>query len=109
VLDPCQRVLAAVAYRYRGSLLRELPLEPRVLAALEPVYEERPGWLSPTEGLRAWEDLPAQARDYLAWLQDLTGSEVSLVSTGPRREETIVVEASCLTRWFPGLWPLPVS
>ncbi|MBI2466801.1 MAG: adenylosuccinate synthase, partial [Candidatus Rokubacteria bacterium] len=40
VLDPCQRILVGVAYRYRGSLLKELPLEERVLAKIEPVYEE---------------------------------------------------------------------
>lgn len=103
VLDPCHRVLVGVGYRYRGSRLDELPLEERALARLEPIYEERPGWLSPTEGLRAWEDLPARARDYVSWLQDLIGCEISLISTGPARDETILLEPSRLTRWFPDL------
>ncbi len=103
VLDQCRRVLVAVAYRYQGALVRELPLDERALAKLEPVYEERPGWMAPTEGLRAWEDLPGRARDYLAWLQDLIGCEISLISTGPSRDETILIEASRLTRWFPEL------
>jgi adenylosuccinate synthase len=103
VLDQVQRVRVAVAYRYRGSRLDELPLEQRVLDALEPIYEERAGWLAVTGGLRAWEDLPARAREYLAWLQDLVGCEISLVSTGPSREETIFVGASRLLRWFPDL------
>ena len=103
VLDPCHRVLVAVAYRYRGSRLDELPLEECVLAKMEPVYEERPGWLEPTEGLRGWEELPVRARDYVNWLQDLIGCEISLISTGPARDETILIESSRLTRWFPGL------
>jgi len=103
VLDPCHRVRVGVAYRYRGALLRELPLEEHVLAEIEPVYEEREGWLAETGGLRAWEDLPARARDYLGWLQDLIGCEISLVSTGPDRDETVLVEASRLARWFPDL------
>jgi adenylosuccinate synthase len=103
VLDPCHRVRVAVGYRYRGSVLRELPMEQHVLGRLEPVYEERDGWLTETAGLTAWEDLPARARDYVRWVEDLIGCEISLISTGPGREETIVVEASRLTRWFPDL------
>ncbi len=108
VLDQCHRIFVGVAYRYRGSLLKELPLEERVLAKIEPVYEERPGWLSVTEGLRAWDDLPGLARDYLSWLQDLIGCEISLVSTGPARDETILRESSRLTRWFPDLLQLAI-
>jgi adenylosuccinate synthase len=103
VLDPCHVVRVAVGYRYRGSLLHEWPSETRILSHLEPVYEERPGWLAETAGLRAWEDLPVRARDYLAWVQDLIECEISLVSTGPDRDETILVEPSRLTRWFPDL------
>jgi adenylosuccinate synthase len=103
VLDPCHVVRVGVGYRYRGSRLRELPLEERVLSALEPVYEEREGWLAETAGLRAWEDLPGRARDYVRWLEELIECEISLISTGPGREETILVEPSRLTRWFPEL------
>jgi adenylosuccinate synthase len=102
VLDPCHQIQVGVAYRYRGSRLDELPLEERALAKIEPIYDERPGWLAPTEGLRAWGDLPARARDYVSWLQDLIGCEISLISTGPARDETILVEPSRLTGWFPG-------
>jgi adenylosuccinate synthase len=103
VLDPCHVVRVGVGYRYRGSLLTELPPEERVLAGIEPVYEEREGWMQKTEGLRAWEDLPSRARDYLAWLQDLIGCEISLISTGPGRDDTILVDRSRLLRWFPAL------
>jgi len=101
VLDPCHAVLVGVGYRYKGTVLDEWPAEERVVAQLEPVFEERPGWLTETAGLRAWEDLPGLAHDYLRWLEDLIECEISLVSTGPGRHETILVEPSRLTRWFP--------
>jgi adenylosuccinate synthase len=103
VLDPCHAVRVGVGYRYRGARIDEWPGEERVLAHLEPVFEERPGWLGETAGLRAWEDLPLRAREYLEWLEDLIECEISLVSTGPGRDETILVEPSRLTRWFPDL------
>jgi len=103
VLDPCHAVLVGVGYRYKGTLLHEWPGEERVIAKLEPVFEERPGWLSETAGLRAWEDLPGRAHEYLRWLEDLIECEISLVSTGPGRDETVLVEPSRLTRWFPDL------
>jgi adenylosuccinate synthase len=103
VLDPCHRVLVGVGYRYRGDVLRELPPEEHVLRRLEPVYEERDGWLAETAGLRAWEALPQRARDYLRWIEDLVGCEVSIVSTGPARDETIVLDDGRLARWFPDL------
>jgi adenylosuccinate synthase len=106
VLDQVHQVLVGVAYRYRGSVLTELPLEERVLAKIEPVYEERPGWLSKTEGLRAWDDLPARARDYVRWLEELIGCEICLISTGPARDETILLPSSKLTRWFPAICQL---
>jgi adenylosuccinate synthase len=101
VLDPCHSVLVGVGYRYKGTLLTEWPGEERVVAKLEPVFEERPGWLGETAGLRDWAALPVRARDYLRWLADLIECEISLVSTGPARDETILVEPSRLTRWFP--------
>jgi adenylosuccinate synthase len=101
VLDPCHAVLVGVGYRYKGTVLDEWPAEERVVAKLEPVFEERPGWLTETAGLRTWEGLPGRAHDYLQWLEDLIECEISLVSTGPGRNETILVEPSRLTRWFP--------
>ncbi len=101
VLDPCHVVRVGVGYRYRGTVLDEWPGDERVIRELEPVYEDRPGWLGETAGLRTWADLPPRARDYLRWIEDLIECEISLVSTGPARDETILVEPSGLTRWFP--------
>ena len=109
VLDPLSTIRIAVGYRYRQTILHDFPLEDRVLAAVEPVYEEWPGWQSSTAGLRHVDDLPPKARDYMDRLTELTGREIGLISTGAVREETIVQEGSFLTRWYPGLRPAPVS
>jgi adenylosuccinate synthase len=101
VLDPCHIVRVGVGYRYRGTPLDEWPGDERVIRELTPVFEDRPGWLGETAGLRDWQDLPPRARDYLRWIEDLIECEISLVSTGPGRDETILVEPSSLTRWFP--------
>ena len=109
VLDALSTVKIAVGYRYGQTVLRDFPLEDRVLAGSEPVYEEWPGWQSSTAGLRHLEELPPKARDYVERLAALTEREVSLISTGAVREETIISEGSLLTRWFPGAQSLPVS
>ena len=60
------------------------------IAAIEPVYEYLPGWSSSTFGMSNYDDLPAKARDYLAFLEQQTGVEVGCISTGPERNQTIV-------------------
>ena len=55
-----------------------------------PVYEDLPGWLESTVGVKRFEQLPKKARDYLERIQALCGVPIDLISTGPDREETIV-------------------
>jgi adenylosuccinate synthase len=68
-----------------------MPQESVVLAASEPVYESWPGWTPSTTGVKAYRDLPREARRYLARLEELAGCPIDIVSTGSRREETIVL------------------
>jgi adenylosuccinate synthase len=56
-----------------------------------PVYEEMPGWEDSTVGAKSMEDLPANARAYIKRIEELVGIPVDMVSTGPDREETIVL------------------
>ena len=60
-------------------------------AAVEPVYEELPGWSESTVGLTKYDELPATARSFLERLQEVAGVPVDIVSTGPDREQTIVL------------------
>jgi adenylosuccinate synthase len=69
-----------------------MPADLTQLMASEPVYETLPGWTSPTKGVRRFEDLPREARAYIAHLEEITGVPAALVSTGSAREDTILRE-----------------
>jgi adenylosuccinate synthase len=101
VLDSVAELSVCTGYRYKNSLLKEFPPEIRVLEQCRPEYEIVPGWNSKTAGIQAYEELPSAAREYLRRLSDLVQTEISIVSTGPDRTETIVTSrASRLHRWM---------
>jgi adenylosuccinate synthase len=68
-----------------------LPTGAEAVAACEPVYEELPGWTESTFGLKSFDALPDTARAYLRRIETLTGVPIAMVSTGPERDETILV------------------
>src|SRR5437773_1265744 len=103
VLDACDTVKICVGYKFDDEVLTDFPEEERIWHEAEPVWEELSGWQSSTAGLRDYEDLPTKAREYLDRLSELCGVGISLVSTGPVRDDTILVNDSTLTRWIPGL------
>jgi adenylosuccinate synthase len=91
ILDGFETIKVATSYRLPdGSTLDTFPADAEVAESLEPIYEELPGWSTPTEGVIAENDLPAEAKDYLAFLEEKIGAPAVIVSTGPRREETLV-------------------
>jgi adenylosuccinate synthase len=94
VLDEFEEIKVCVGYRLDGQEICEMP--PTVLQTerVEPVYETLPGWNSSTFGIAAYAELPARARDYLAFLEERTGVEVGCISTGPERNQTIVRSGS---------------
>jgi adenylosuccinate synthase len=100
VLDALDSIPVCTGYRFEGATLDELPADTRVLEACEPVYETLPGWKAPTAGVRDWAMLPHNARRYVERLEELVGTGVGLVSTGPDREQTIVRATSALASWF---------
>jgi adenylosuccinate synthase len=83
-----------VAYRLKGQLIDELPVDADLLAAAEPVYEELPGWAAAAgvQSVASLAELPANAQSYVARISELSGLSFSLVSVGPGREETIVTK-----------------
>jgi len=89
VLDPLAEVPFCTGYKYKGSLLREYPADIDVLAKVEPVYKNLKGWQTSVAGTRDFAKLPAAAQDYLKFLSDYLEVPISMVSTGPEREETI--------------------
>jgi adenylosuccinate synthase len=92
VLDEFDEILVCTEYRN----CKEMPATFHALEAVEPVYQKLPGWKSATRGLKQHRDLPPLARDYLKFLSDRTGVEVGCISTGPERDETILIEGSRL-------------
>ena len=92
VLDGLKEIQVCTAYRCRGATLTELPGDLAQLAACEAVYETLPGWTSPTSKVRRFEDLPREARAYIARLEEVTGVPAAIVSTGSAREDTIIRE-----------------
>ncbi len=98
VLDILDEIPVCVRYRLHGQEVTEMPATYRALEAIEPVYETMPGWCTSTRGISRFEELPAEARAYLRFLEDKTGVEVGGVSTGPERTETIIRAGSKLER-----------
>ena len=94
VLDQFDEILVCTAYRNA----KEMPATFRELEAVDPVYERLPGWKSETRGLDRAEALPPRAKDYLKFLTERTGVEVGCISTGPERDETILIEGSKLVQ-----------
>jgi adenylosuccinate synthase len=91
VLDTFDEIPFCTEYKYKGSALKEFPAEADVLAEIEPVYRNVPGWRTSTAGIREWKQLPTKAQDYLKFLSDFLEVPIGMVSTGPGRDETIRV------------------
>lgn len=90
ILDTFPTIKICTGYRYRGDLITELPMAPEALAECTPVYEEHEGWRQPTVGIEQYDELPLKARAYLDRLADLLDTEIALISTGPKRSQTII-------------------
>jgi len=89
VLDRFESIKVCTGYKYGDKILREFPTDPMILENCEPVYEEHPGWMEPTTDVRSWDDLPKVARDYLSFLEEITGAPAKIVSVGSKRSQTI--------------------
>ena len=91
VLDGLSEVKLCVGYRYDGREVDLLPFGAAELARCEPVFETLPGWSESTFGVTAWDALPANAQRYLNRIADVVGAPIDIVSTGPDRDETILI------------------
>jgi len=91
VLDGAETLKICVGYRIDGKMNDILPVGAEELELCEPVYEEMPGWQESTVGVKAHDKLPKAARDYLARVEELCGVPIDIISTGPERDETIVL------------------
>jgi adenylosuccinate synthase len=90
VLDEFEEIKVCTGYRIGGQEICDMPPTVREIQQVEPVYEMLPGWKSSTFGISEYDELPARAKDYLAFLEECTGVEAGCISTGPERSQTIV-------------------
>jgi adenylosuccinate synthase len=91
VLDTFSELKICTGYRLGGETLRRLPASPLAQAAVEPVYETVEGWAGSTRGARSWAELPAQAIKYVRRIEELVEAPVTLLSTSPERDDTILM------------------
>ena len=91
VLDQFDTVKICDAYELDGERVWDFPGSAAVLERCEPIYEDIPGWDSPTAGVTSLEDLPKEARAYVERVEELVGCPIDIISTGPYRDETTVV------------------
>jgi len=89
VLDVLPHLKICVGYKLEGQTIDYFPGSITVLDRCQPIYEELPGWQSPTSDIRDYEQLPADAKQYISKLEELTSCPVNIVSIGARREQTI--------------------
>lgn len=92
VLDGLEKIKVCTGYKYKGEVLEEFPTDQKVLAECEPIYEEFDGWDEDTSQIRKYDNLPENAKTYLNRLSELVGVKVSILSIGPKREETIIID-----------------
>ncbi|MCX6137349.1 MAG: adenylosuccinate synthase [Ignavibacteriales bacterium] len=90
VLDHFEEIPVCVGYRRKGKKLAAFPTDVRALEEIEPIYKTYRGWKEPIKEARSFRQLPAAARAYVKAIEELSGVRISIVSVGPRRDQTII-------------------
>jgi len=91
VLTTINKLKICVAYKYKGNIIKNFTTNMKVLQNCQPVYEELDGWWDDITKVRNYEQLPNNAKKYLRRIEELLKVPISIVSVGPKREQTIVV------------------
>jgi adenylosuccinate synthase len=92
VLDGIETIRLCVGYMLDGKKLDVLPRGAESVARCEPIYEDFPGWQGTTFGIREWGKLPIEAQNFLRRIEEVAGKPIAMVSTGPERDETILLQ-----------------
>jgi adenylosuccinate synthase len=98
VLDGFKEIKICTGYEHDGHLYDYYPANSRIQAEIKPIYETMEGWGGTTHGARSWNDLPAQAIKYIRRIEELIECPVAMLSTSPKREDTILVHDPFLYR-----------
>ena len=89
-----------VGYEIDGKRVDTFPAVSSELVKIKPIYETLPGWMSDTVGTTDFDKLPEKARNYVTFLSSQIGVEIGLISTGPERDQTIILKESVMEGWF---------
>jgi len=93
-------VFICTGYKTSSGTITEFPADLRLLSGAEPVYERMPGWTTPTKGVTEFDQLPADAQRYVRRLEEVSGVDCAIISTGSDRRETIVKKGAAVERWL---------
>jgi adenylosuccinate synthase len=91
VMDGMETIQIGVGYKINGKVHDLSPVGAEALSDCEPIYEELPGWSENTVGIKNHDDLPKNAKRYLQRMEEVCGVPIHIISTGPDRDETIVL------------------
>ena len=100
VLDALDEIKVCIGYEINGEKVDTFPAVSLDLQKIKPIYETLQGWKSETLGTTKLEDLPTKAREYVDFLSNSIGVEIGLISTGPERDQTIILQDSVMEGWF---------
>ncbi|MDO5518175.1 MAG: adenylosuccinate synthetase, partial [Clostridium sp.] len=87
-----EKIKVCVGYKFDGKVIDYFPASLEDLAKCEPVYEEFDGWGDEVADARSYDELPENAKKYLKRIEEFTGTDISIVSVGPKRDQTMRVK-----------------
>ncbi|MUP48019.1 adenylosuccinate synthase [Veillonellaceae bacterium M2-8] len=93
ILDGLDTIKICTGYTYEGEKIEEYPASLAVMEKVQPIYETLPGWKTPISHCRNYEELPKEARAYVERISELVGVSLGIVSVGPNRDQTIILQS----------------
>ena len=91
ILGGLKSLKICTGYEYKGEIIFDFPASIKILEACNPIYETLPGWSEDISDIRKIEDLPRNAKNYLSRIEEITETPINIISVGPGRDETIMV------------------
>ena len=92
VMDGIEEIKICTGYEFEGKTIDILPFGADAVAKCRPIYETLPGWKESTFGVKEYDALPENAKRYLKRIEEVCGAPVAIISTGPDRDETILLQ-----------------
>lgn len=93
ILDGLDTIKICTGYTYEGEKIEEYPASLAIMEKVQPIYETLPGWKTPISHCRNYEELPKEARAYVERISELVGVPLGIVSVGPNRDQTIILQS----------------